>query len=1146
MRIIVRKSGLIVLALAGLFWLAPAVAQGEAVSRAPKLDVSNKGDTVRLLFTWDEAGRAQATGELINNVLVLRFADPLSIDPDRIAAQMRGAAALVRLDNDGRGLRIALKAPAKLLNSKAGRMIAFDLVSPLAKKDPDPVQDPEAQALQEAKAVGVRVSEMETLTRLSFDWPEPVQYDTVFRNGELAIRFDRPGTIDLKRFADRQAGWIKAIKADPAQKNLTILVRTDPEVRLADRAEGRQVIVDILEPASDQSASGTSKATATDAQAATAPAVATVPAGAVTLDAGAAGPNLSVPQPPPTDKKADAVTEVQAPKPLVLSDAAALAAKAQGASPAAPSAATGETAAQGTNDPEAEKAPPNLKAGNISTVLNGDTVTLYFPFENRPKAAVFRRGASLWLVFETAEAVDASALTAIAGAGINVMAAPVLEGSAARILRLRVPAERPAAVSAGDKFWALAIGPMAVSRPAQISLLRDVQADGVGRLRALVRPASDPVWVTDPEAGDRIAVVTMPAPVAGITTRRRMAELEVLESLQGLAIRPLADDIQVTAAEGAVIVARPRGLALSQEGPREVQIGGIAPDSPYPAPDFERWRRAGEEPRDAARTLLRKSAESPPGMSDARMALARFYVAQNLGAEAIGILRVITAKDQTAPNTPAFRVLSAIANIQLRRYREALEDLTLAQLANDPHAAFLRGLAQAGLGQHAEARSNLNEAARYFGAYPPDWQARGRLALAASALALGDAKEAERALSIRPPDLPPGLNAQFKFMEARVQEALGNTDSALALYGETTGLNHPESQVRADLHATLLKARTAKITPEQTIDALERIRFRWRGDEIEMQTLRALGQAYLTQGRTREGLESLKLAVRNFPPSDETRAVQIDMQKAFAEAFLSEKMQALPAVQALSLFYDFKDLTPPGLDGDAVIRKLAERLMDVDLLPQAAELLQHQVDNRLDGIPKASVAARLALVYLMDRKPEKALSALRGSRQVRLPDALNSERRLLEARALAELKRADEAIEALEGEIGAPGNRLRADVFWTSQRWQEAGQALEALAQASTTADAPLADNSRADILKAAVAFVLANDRGGVERLRARYGAKMADSPDARQFAVIVGKGDPGSADLRTMVRDTAGADTLDAFVADMKTRYGAGVSTIN
>ena len=55
-----------------------------------------------------------------------------------------------------------------------------------------------------------------------------------------------------------------------------------------------------------------------------------------------------------------------------------------------------------------------------------------------------------------------------------------------------------------------------------------------------------------------------------------------------------------------------------------------------------------------------------------------------------------------------------------------------------------------------------------------------------------------------------------------------------------------------------------------------------------------------------------------------------------------------------------------------MIRRMSDRLVAVDLLGPAANLLAYQVDKRLDGVAKAQVATRLAAVYLMDHKADKA------------------------------------------------------------------------------------------------------------------------------------------------------------------------------
>ena len=88
-----------------------------------------------------------------------------------------------------------------------------------------------------------------------------------------------------------------------------------------------------------------------------------------------------------------------------------------------------------------------------------------------------------------------------------------------------------------------------------------------------------------------------------------------------------------------------------------------------------------------------------------------------------------------------------------------------------------------------------------------------------------------------------------------------------------------------------------------------------------------------------------------------------------------------------------------------MIRRLADRLVAVDLLDQAAELLQHQVEHRLQGAARAQVATRLAVVHLLNRKPERALQVLKSTRLSDLSNDIRNQRLMLEARALSDVGR---------------------------------------------------------------------------------------------------------------------------------------------
>src|SRR5258708_24698987 len=126
-----------------------------------------------------------------------------------------------------------------------------------------------------------------------------------------------------------------------------------------------------------------------------------------------------------------------------------------------------------------------------------------------------------------------------------------------------------------------------------------------------------------------------------------------------------------------------------------------------------------------------------------------------------------------------------------------------------------------------------------------------------------------------------------------------------------------------------------------------------------------------------------------------------------------------------------------------MIRHLADRLVAVDLLDKGSELRQYQVDKRLEGAARAQVAARLAMVYLTNRKPDRAIAALRTTRIADLSGELRQQRLLLEARAQSDVGRHDLGLDIIANINGREAIRLRSDRSWASRREREASEQIE-------------------------------------------------------------------------------------------------------
>jgi hypothetical protein len=269
-----------------------------------------------------------------------------------------------------------------------------------------------------------------------------------------------------------------------------------------------------------------------------------------------------------------------------------------------------------------------------------------------------------------------------------------------------------------------------------------------------------------------------------------------------------------------------------------------------------------------------------------------------------------------------------------------------------------------------------------------------------------------------------------------------------------------------------------------------------------------------------------------------TRRIQQEAAATFDSLFLAGKGDALPPIEALALFYDFRELTPIGRRGDEMIRRLADRLVSVDLLDQAADLLQYQVDNRLQGAARAQVATRLAVIYLMNRKADRALAVLRATRSADLTNELRNQRLLLEARALSDMGRHDLALEVIGNVDGRAAIRLRSDIQWAAKHWREAAEQIELMYGDRWKDWAPLNEVERADILRAELGYALGEDTLGLGRFREKYAAKMAGTPDAHAFEVVSAPLGTSGTEFAAIAHAAAAVDTLEGFLRDMQSRY--------
>jgi hypothetical protein len=1108
--------------------LVAASLLAQPIRAADKLAASTAGGYARLLFALEPAARVNAL--LSGEVLTISFDRKVELTPATIAQALPGTIASGRADPDGKTFRFALSQPVRLHTSASSGKFAVDLTpASYSGTPPDlpppPPPPPKTLDLSKLAPIKVRSGSYQNFTRVVFDWPRNIPY-TVFPGvGKLTVRFQAEAKMDFSALQRQSPPWVKTAGWRVENGGTIVELETDTDSGFHDFRDGTHIAIDVLAPKTDADAykpPGDVKATVTQM-----PKLARGQADGVTraqaASIAAAATKLNAPAP----------TKPASAPPTKL--AAAPPAPSQKAPPATPPPAAAP-AANATPPAETAAAPADTQAADSKLIRSGAVLT--FPGAGRRGSAVFVRGLTAWVVLQDAAPLDAAKLKSQLG---DFPAAVEAASSAhASVLRVTLKQPEQIAATAEGSTLKVVIAPQTGSNAIAIGFARNQDDPAHASLSTLLPGATQAVTLIDPVAGDELTVIPGAAGRA-ILSERSFVEFEALQTASGIVLQSTVDDLSTTIDTTRVTITRPGGLALTPptmpmaSSPEALMRGGDGPCFL----DLANWKKVtGGSFLATERRLRAATARLKPGAANhARLELARFYLANGFAAEALGLVKLIQSADPALQSDMQLQTIRAAADYQMGRIRDAHNDIAGAQFDADRHAALWRGLIDATLENWDGARANFERAGTVLGRYQPDMQARARIAHADAALGIGRLEIADAEISRLPDQLEKPLRLEAELARARLYAAEKRKRESDRLFAAVEQGGDDQVAAEAIYYRVNAGVAAGTMTQASAVNALERLRFRWRGDILELKTLRKLASLYFVQKRWRDGLQTLRIATQNFPSDDLAGKAQDDMRAAFVDLFLKGKADAMPPVEALAMFYDFIELTPIGPDGDEMIRRMADRLVAVDLLGPAADLLNYQVTKRLDGVARAQVATKLAMVQLMDHKPQAALESLRSTAISTLPDDVNHQRLLMEARALAEQKQWEQALDLIAVDQAPDTVRLRADIYWQSGNWAAAAQKAEEALGAIWSDATPLGDEQRQEVMRSAVAYSLANDETSLERLRQHFAAKMKASRDATAFDVVTQRIDMHGLAFRDAAAKVASIDTLQTFMKELQNR---------
>ena len=575
----------------------------------------------------------------------------------------------------------------------------------------------------------------------------------------------------------------------------------------------------------------------------------------------------------------------------------------------------------------------------------------------------------------------------------------------------------------------------------------------------------------------------------------KLSLLLLLAGVSSAAVQRGANEALTAPAPLHVQVGKPEASKSGNRRAQAARLPGFAPEL-ADMPRIHGPNAWSTIPGDRALAAL--ASAGPKTRQHARWDYATNLIAQKRYADALGVLDVMLQDDPDLGLVANFQLARGVVLGGLGRPKETLSALASDELAGNAEACLWR--------VQAFMQSRLNDQAlREVGCAHPALSSRAAndrvpflTKLAEVALAKGKPELALKWLSAAP-DADPAAN----IARGRAQVALKDLGKARISLGRAERAGNEAQRYEARLALIELGVAGRTMAIKDARQEVDRIRFVWRGGPIEEQALRLSYSLARKAGDARGALSAGATLVRYFELGSDLPPLMAELQAQLAD--LLAPQNRLPLPQAAGLYWDYRDLVPAGADGDRLVFRLADRLQAASLYARAAELLEHQLRHRAQDIAQGPLSVRVATLHILAGRPERALAAIKATEGTAFPQTMLWDRARIEAVALHQIGKTDQALAVVEEVPGAGG--LRAELLWKRRDW---GRLV-----AESGADLPhagaLNEVNQAVVLRYAIALGMLGREDELARLRTRYEAGFVGLPTAGAFDLLTS--DTGTVD---------------------------------
>lgn len=615
--------------------------------------------------------------------------------------------------------------------------------------------------------------------------------------------------------------------------------------------------------------------------------------------------------------------------------------------------------------------------------------------------------------------------------------------------------------------------------------------------------ARTPIRFVDRYIGDELIALPMVDSAVAINEKFTFIDFRILKSLQGGVVKPISDLVKVKASSKNYQIVGAAGLNIAPRVYKKHESRFEDPKYGFKMDDFVedfqsilslKSYKVEDGQLMIKVKMLRQtamSAKSPAQKARVYANWALFYLANGFYTEGLTIIKMIKKEDPEFGNSYNVKLIEAAMNYMDYEYIAAYNVARSIPILEVPLSlrkevrfwqsvtSFMVTGSEDYLNKIDPMTMYMEKESSFLSEYTDPFMMEVGITIANQKIDDKQFNEAQIIIKdLLKMQIPKHELNRVNALAANLYAAMDLPEKAIE-HWDVCIADHEDLLHRSNCRFEKAKflQLTQRMNLEEYTDELEKIAVIWRGDELEIDILTSLGDAYLQMKEYSNALKSWDVIVKYYPYSPESLKLGRKMGDTFVKFFLEGKDENVPHIKALALFYEFEYLVPIGEVGDEVVLRFADHLLALDLLDRASGILQHQVSNRLKGTKRELAINKLAKVYMWNADPINALQAINsGDEYSELPNEIAEERKYLHAKALHYNHQDDEALKLLKGDLSQEADDIKSMIYWSQKKWKEFNEYVEPRIYAIRDDDTLIQGKDSDKVLKLAISYLITGE----------------------------------------------------------------------